>query len=105
MLGEGQNPSDAASWSPLQHREWHAARHATAALRDILIAAGMQYEFPFLRADLNAFGQGFIQLGRISPQAAERLAWLLRVALDCPHNPQNQQNQVAAPAATNEGER
>ncbi|WP_423835504.1 hypothetical protein [Streptomyces tubbatahanensis] len=51
----------------------------------MLIAAGMGRDFPYLRADLNAFGHGVIDLGRIGPQAAERVAELLGLALECPH--------------------
>ncbi|OEV11177.1 hypothetical protein AN219_29805, partial [Streptomyces nanshensis] len=39
-------------------------------------------DFPYLRADLNAFGHGLIELGRISPETAERLTELLRRALE-----------------------
>ncbi|WP_329136608.1 hypothetical protein OG552_25195 [Streptomyces sp. NBC_01476] len=72
---------DEASWSPIDGHEWYAARDAAVSLRDVLVSAGMARDFPFLRADINAFGQGFIQLGRISPETAERLAELLRLAL------------------------
>ncbi|MGY1453204.1 hypothetical protein [Streptomyces sp. SS8] len=85
MHGDGGEPNDAASWSPIDSREWYAARDAVAALRDVLIAAGLHKDFPYLRADLNAFGQGLIELGRVSPQTAERLAELLRLAMKCPH--------------------
>ncbi|RLL68890.1 hypothetical protein [Streptomyces sp. Z26] len=77
---------DSASWSPLESREWYEARDAVVALRDVLTAAGLEREFPYLRADLNAFGHGLIELGRVSPETAERLAELLRLALssmDC----------------------
>lgn len=74
-------PEDAAHWSPLETDEWYAARNATTALRDVLTAAGMARDFPYLRADLNAFGHGLIELGRVSPETAERLAELLRRAL------------------------
>lgn len=76
--------NDGANWSPLDSHEWHAARDAVAALRDVLTAAGLERDFPYLRADLNAFGHGLIDLGRISPGTAERLAALLRLALACP---------------------
>ncbi|KPI18695.1 hypothetical protein OK074_7889 [Actinobacteria bacterium OK074] len=82
MRGEGREPNDAANWSPIDSTEWYAARDATAGLRDVLIAAGMERDFPYLRADLNAFGQGFVDLGRISPETAERLAELLRTAMN-----------------------
>ena len=72
--------SDAASWSPLDSDEWYAARKAVAALREVLTSAGLHRDFPYLRADLNAFGHGFVELGRISPETAERLAELLRRA-------------------------
>lgn len=41
----------------------------------------MEKDFPYLRADLNAFGHGLVELGRVSPDTAERLAELLRLAL------------------------
>ncbi|MFF4896719.1 hypothetical protein [Streptomyces sp. NPDC001068] len=72
---------DAAAWSPLESDGWYAARNATTALRDALIRAGMEMDFPYLRADLNAFGHGLVELGRVSPATAERLAELLRLAL------------------------
>ncbi|MFF8902034.1 hypothetical protein ACF082_31660 [Streptomyces lydicus] len=81
-----EDPEDAARWSPLETDEWYAARNATTALRDVLTAAGMAREFPYLRADLNAFGHGLSELGRVSPETAERLAELLRRALLCARN-------------------
>ncbi|MFF4751761.1 hypothetical protein ACWD5R_20405 [Streptomyces sp. NPDC002514] len=74
---------DAANWNPIETDEWYAARNATTALRDVLTAAGMTRDFPYLRAELNAFGQGLIELGRVSPETAERLAELLRRAIEC----------------------
>ncbi|WP_405891381.1 hypothetical protein OG612_06320 [Streptomyces sp. NBC_01527] len=41
----------------------------------------MARDFPYLRADLNAFGHGLVELGRVSPSTAEHLAKLLRLAL------------------------
>ncbi|GAB2828811.1 hypothetical protein [Streptomyces daliensis] len=87
MHGDSAEPRDDAHWSPLDSREWRAARDAVSALRDVLIAAGLEREFPYLRADLNVFGHGLIEVGRISPETAERVAELLRLALDCPHGP------------------
>jgi hypothetical protein len=81
MSSSGDVPDDEARWSPLDSGEWYAARNAVAALRDVLIAAGMEREFPYLRADLNAFGQGLIELGRISPETAQRLAELIALGL------------------------
>lgn len=59
---------------------WHHARQAVMELRDALNAAGMETEFKFLTADVNAFGRGIVSLGRISPDTARRLARLLRAA-------------------------
>ncbi|GAA2293856.1 MULTISPECIES: hypothetical protein [Streptomyces violaceusniger group] len=90
MHSEGGKSDDSASWAPHTSQEWYAARDAAAALRDVLTAAGMQREFPYLRADLNAFGHGLIELGRVSPETAERLAELLRRAISCPNDLRNQ---------------
>ncbi|MDH6548713.1 hypothetical protein [Streptomyces sp. SAI-041] len=72
---------DVAAWSPLDSDGWYAARNATTALRDVLVRAGLEKDFPYLRADLNAFGHGLVEMGRVSPDTAERLAELLRLAL------------------------
>lgn len=81
MRDDATDRRDAASWSPLDSDGWYAARNATTALRDALIRAGLEKDFPYLRADLNAFGHGLVELGRVSPATAERLAELLRLAL------------------------
>ncbi|MFF3413425.1 hypothetical protein ACFYW9_01840 [Streptomyces sp. NPDC002698] len=81
MRGDAAQRHDAATWSPLNSDDWYAARDATTALRDALVRAGLEKDFPYLRADLNAFGHGFVELGRVSPATAERLAELLRLAL------------------------
>lgn len=69
------------AWPSVDTAEWYAARDATTALRDVLTAAGLHREFPYLRADMNAFGLGYVDLGRIAPHAAERVAELLRLGL------------------------
>jgi hypothetical protein len=74
--------TDPADWSPLDTAQWYAARDATTALRDVLTSAGLHRDFPYLRADVNAFGQGLVELGRISPHTARRVAHLLRLGLD-----------------------
>lgn len=81
MQGEPTSGHDSATWSPLDSDGWYAARSATTALRDALVRAGLEKDFPYLRADLNAFGHGLVELGRVSPDTAERLAFLLRLAL------------------------
>ncbi|MFG2310139.1 hypothetical protein ACGFS9_15920 [Streptomyces sp. NPDC048566] len=81
MRDDPTHRHDAATWSPLDTDDWYAARNAATALRDALLCAGLEKDFPYLRADLNAFGHGLIELGRVSPATAERLAELLRLAL------------------------
>ena len=82
MPDEPTHGRDAAAWSPLDSDGWYAARDATTALRDVLVRAGLEKDFPYLRADVNAFGHGLVDLGRVSPATAERLAELLRLALE-----------------------
>ncbi|WNI18074.1 hypothetical protein [Actinacidiphila sp. ITFR-21] len=94
MPGEAERPDRPPDWLSLNSAEWYAARDATTALRDVLASAGLQREFPFLRADLNVFGHGFIELGRISPATAHRLADLLRLGLAViqgAHSPRGQE--------------
>ncbi|MFF7156284.1 hypothetical protein [Streptomyces sp. NPDC008139] len=81
MPSDGRQERDAALWSPIDSHEWYAARDAVTSLRRVLVVLGMERDFPFLRADMNAFGHGFIDLGRISPETAERLAGLVRRAV------------------------
>ncbi|MFJ4630669.1 hypothetical protein [Streptomyces sp. NPDC088847] len=81
MPDEPTHGRDAAAWSPLDSDGWYAARDAITALRDVLVRAGLEKDFPYLRADVNAFGHGLVDLGRVSPATAERLAELLRLAL------------------------
>ncbi|MFJ3419572.1 hypothetical protein ACIPN8_24845 [Streptomyces sp. NPDC086082] len=81
MPDEPTHGRDAAAWSPLDSDGWYAARDATTTLRDVLVRAGLEKDFPYLRADVNAFGHGLVDLGRVSPATAERLAELLRLAL------------------------
>ncbi|MFB7507819.1 hypothetical protein ACFC0P_30930, partial [Streptomyces broussonetiae] len=63
MPHEPTDGHDAATWSPLDSEGWYAARNATTALRDALVRAGLEKDFPYLRADLNAFGHGLVELG------------------------------------------
>jgi hypothetical protein len=50
-----------------------------------LTLAGRESDVPYLCADLNAFGQGYVELGRVAPDTAERLAELLRRGLAFVH--------------------
>ncbi|MFF3469152.1 hypothetical protein [Streptomyces sp. NPDC002619] len=81
MRDDATHRHDAATWSPLDTDDWYAAGNATTPLRDALLRAGLEKDFPYLRADLNAFGHGLVELGRVSPATTERLAELLRLAL------------------------
>jgi hypothetical protein len=81
MRDEPTRGCDAATWSPLDSDGWYAARNATTALREVLVRAGLEKDFPYLRADLNAFGHGLVELGRVSPDTAERLVELVRLVL------------------------
>lgn len=79
MTGDEFMP-DASTWSPIDTAAWYEARDATAQLRDVLIAAGLAEHLPYLRADVNAFGHGFVELGRTTPAAAKRIASLIALA-------------------------
>ncbi|MFF1377156.1 hypothetical protein [Streptomyces sp. NPDC058308] len=87
MHDEPSGRVDAARWPPLDSDGWYAARNATMALRDALTSAGLDHDFPYLRADLNAFGHGLVELGRVSPATAEQLAELLRLGLSSAAEP------------------
>lgn len=47
------------AWSSLDSDGRYAARNATTALRD----AGLEKDFPYSRAELNALGHGLVELG------------------------------------------
>ncbi|MFD8422678.1 hypothetical protein [Streptomyces sp. NPDC059466] len=81
MRDDPTHRHDAAIWSPLDTDDWCAARNATTALRDALLRAGLEKDSPYLQSDLNTFGHGLVELGRVSPATVERLAELLRLAL------------------------
>jgi hypothetical protein len=61
--------------------QWQLARQAATTLRETLRRAGLECDVPYLRADLNAFGQGYVELGRVAPDTAERLAELIQRGL------------------------
>ena len=66
--------------APSSGSAWFEARTAAMHLRDLLTAAGLARDFPYLQADVNAFGNGIVNIGRTNPAAALRLAELLRAA-------------------------
>jgi hypothetical protein len=61
-------------------RGWARAARATTALEKELRACGLTDAMPYLRAEVNAFGVGIIELGRITPETAQALAALLAEA-------------------------
>jgi hypothetical protein len=61
----------------IDSHQWQMARQAATTLRETLKRAGLDCDVPYLRADLNAFGQGYVELGRVAPDTAVRLAELL----------------------------
>lgn len=67
--------------SGINSEQWREARQAATTLRASLRLAGLERDVPYLRADLNVFGQGYVELGRVAPHTAERLAELLRRGL------------------------
>jgi len=68
-------------WTLRERAVWYEARDAMMLLRDVLMAAGLAKDFPYLRADLNAFGLGIVELGRTTPHAAARVAELMTLGL------------------------
>jgi hypothetical protein len=56
-------------------RGWAHAARAAAALENELRACGLS--FPHIRAEVNVFGVGIIELGRITPNTANALTALL----------------------------
>jgi hypothetical protein len=65
----------------IDSHQWQMARQAATTLRETLKRAGLERDVPYLRADLNAFGQGYVELGRVAPDTAERLAELIQRGL------------------------
>jgi hypothetical protein len=65
-------------------RGWAHAARATAALEKELRDCGLTDAFPYLHAEVNVFGVGLIELGRITPETAHALAALLARARTVP---------------------
>jgi hypothetical protein len=65
----------------IDSHQWQVARQAATTFRETLRRAGLERDVPYLRADLNAFGQGYVELGRVAPDAAEHLAELIQRGL------------------------
>jgi hypothetical protein len=65
----------------IDSHQWQVARQTATTLRETLKRAGLERDVPYLRGDLNAFGQGYVELGRVAPDTAERLAELIQRGL------------------------
>lgn len=62
-------------------RGWNRARRSAGTLADQLVLLGLDSDFPGLVADVNVLGDGLVQLGTVSPDAAEMLAKLIAAGL------------------------
>ena len=60
-------------------RGWANAQHAVSALKQALSELGQDEAIPRLRADVNVFGAGIVELGHVTPQTAVLIAEALRV--------------------------
>jgi hypothetical protein len=58
-------------------RGWARAARAATALEKELQACGLTDAIPYLHAEVNAFGVGMVELGRVTPDTAYALAALL----------------------------
>jgi hypothetical protein len=70
-------------------RGWAQAQHAVSALKQALADLGHEDAMPHLRADVNVFGSGFVELGRISPQVATLIAEALHALTSKKDGPQD----------------
>jgi hypothetical protein len=61
-------------------RGWAQAQHAVSALKQALADLGQDNAIPHLRADVNVFGAGIVELGCITPQTATLIAEALKTA-------------------------
>jgi hypothetical protein len=55
-------------------RGWANAQHAVSAIRSALTELGQENAIPRLRADVNVFGAGIVELGHVTPQVAALMA-------------------------------
>jgi hypothetical protein len=68
-------------------RAWATAQHAATAMRDALDSLGHADAMPYLHADVNVFGQGMVELGRVTPETAALIANALQKVKRV-HNPE-----------------
>ena len=60
-------------------RGWTRAQRSVAELKEALSEIGREDAMPYLRADVNVFGAGIVELGRITPETADLIAQALRL--------------------------
>lgn len=92
-MDNDQPPDDAQDEAESAHildqgipyvRGWAHAARATTALERELRACGLDGALPYLRAEVNVFGVGIIELGHITADTAQALADLLARARTIP---------------------
>jgi hypothetical protein len=59
-------------------RAWAGAQHAASAVKQALADLGQPDGMPYLHADVNVFGHGTVELGRVTPETATLIAESLR---------------------------
>lgn len=62
-------------------RGWADGKRGADALAEQLQAAGLEADFPGLKADVNLHGDGVVRVGAIRPEAAELLTLMLTTGL------------------------
>lgn len=77
-------------------RGWANAARAVAALEKELRTCGLTDAFPYMRAEVNIFGVGLVEVGRITPETAQALATLLARARTTPTTAKDNQHGSAA---------
>ena len=55
-------------------RGWMDAQQSVVTIKAALAELGQDGAMPYLRADVNAFGRGIVELGRVTPQTAILIA-------------------------------
>lgn len=60
-------------------RGWTTAQHSVLELKEAFAAIGREDAIPYLRADVNVFGAGVVELGRVTPQTADLITSALRL--------------------------
>lgn len=55
-------------------RGWMDAQQSVVTIKSALAELGQDGTMPYLRADVNVFGQGIVELGRVTPQTANLIA-------------------------------